>query len=87
MVIDDRRTWTCRYKSPVDGRMRQIKIGSWPAMAIHPAIVTWEALRDGRAAGGGPALEGKAASLEVRRESNEKRQAAHNGVVRGRKLG
>ena len=31
------RTWTYRYKSPVDGRMRQIKIGRWPAMSVHAA--------------------------------------------------
>ncbi len=25
------KSWIYRYKSPVDGRMRQIKIGGWPA--------------------------------------------------------
>jgi len=26
-VYDTRRTWIYRYKSPVDGRMRQVKLG------------------------------------------------------------
>jgi hypothetical protein len=25
-----RKTWTYRYKSPVDARMRQVKVGNWP---------------------------------------------------------
>lgn len=28
-----RRTWTYRYKSPVDGGMRQIAMGQWPEMS------------------------------------------------------
>src|SRR5438132_1394429 len=33
-----RRTWTYRYKSPVDNRMRQIRIGAWPAMSYAAAL-------------------------------------------------
>ncbi|HHX4054171.1 TPA: tyrosine-type recombinase/integrase [Burkholderia contaminans] len=51
-----RRSWTYRYKSPVDGRMRQIKIGEWPAMSVAAAAVEWERLRDQRNAGNDPAL-------------------------------
>ncbi|WP_175723036.1 tyrosine-type recombinase/integrase [Burkholderia ambifaria] len=51
-----RRSWTYRYKSPVDGRMRQIKIGEWPALSIAAAAVEWERLRDQRNAGNDPAL-------------------------------
>ena len=35
------RTWIYRYKSPIDGRMRQIKIGRWPAMSLHAAAAEW----------------------------------------------
>ena len=51
-----RRSWIYRYKSPVDGRMRQIKIGEWPAVSIAGAAVEWERLRDQRNAGNDPAL-------------------------------
>ncbi len=55
----DRRTWTYRYRSPVDGRLRQIKIGGWPVMSVHAAITAWEGLRDQREAGRDPAAEAK----------------------------
>lgn len=51
-----RRTWTYRYKSPVDGNMRQIAIGAWPATSPAAAEVAWEALRQRRDAGEDPAL-------------------------------
>lgn len=47
-----RRSWMYRYKSPVDGRMRQIKLGSWPAMSYSAAIAAWESARAQRDAGG-----------------------------------
>lgn len=46
-----RRTWTYRYKSPVDGRMRQVALGQWPAMSVAAATVAWEAARSRRDAG------------------------------------
>lgn len=51
-----RRTWTYRYKSPVDGNMRQIKLGSWPTMPLPGAIALWEQRRSARDAGEDPAL-------------------------------
>ncbi|KQM68802.1 integrase family protein [Xylophilus sp. Leaf220] len=56
-----RRTWTYRYKSPVDGRMRQIAIGAWPAMSLASAVVAWEALRQRRDDGEDPAVERRGA--------------------------
>lgn len=53
------RTWTYRYKSPVDGRMRQIKIGRWPAMSVHAAAAEWEKLRAARDAGSDPSMDAK----------------------------
>lgn len=52
-----RRAWIYRYKSPSDGRMKQIKIGEWPEMSIAAATVAWEGLRAIRDAGGEPAAD------------------------------
>jgi hypothetical protein len=51
------RAWIYRYKSPVDGKMRQVKIGDWPAISINAAKAEWEKLRDQRARGDDPAAE------------------------------
>lgn len=69
----DRRTWTYRYRSPVDGRLRQVKVGAWPAMSVHAAIAEWEALRDKRAAGADPALEAQAAREQIKAVASEKK--------------
>jgi len=45
------RSWTYRFKSPVDGRMRQMKIGRWPAVSLPKAMSAWQQLRDERDAG------------------------------------
>lgn len=58
------RTWTYRYKSPVDGQMRQIKIGRWPDVSVSAAIVAWEELRKRRDAGEDLAAEKRAARAE-----------------------
>lgn len=55
------RTWTYRYKSPVDGRMRQVKIAAWPATALPAAMGEWDRLRKMREQGLDPSLEKKAA--------------------------
>lgn len=46
-----KRSWTYRYKSPVDGLMKQTKLGEWPAMSYGAAIAAWEAARTNRSAG------------------------------------
>nr|WP_157604970.1 Arm DNA-binding domain-containing protein [Rhizobacter sp. Root16D2] len=48
--------WTYRYRSPVDGRMRQVGLGRWRAMSFPAAAIEWERLREERDAGGDPAL-------------------------------
>lgn len=60
-----RRTWTYRYKSPVDGRMRQVGIGQWPAMSLAVATVEWERLRARRDAGEDPAAAKRIARREA----------------------
>lgn len=52
--------WIYRYRSLVDDKLRQIKIGSWPAMSVHAAIAEWEQLRNRRNAGEDPAQENRA---------------------------
>lgn len=69
------RSWTYRYKSPIDSKMRQVKIGSWPAMSFHSAVVAWEKLRDDRAAGVDPADQ-KRAARHVDAVDRAARQAA-----------
>lgn len=46
-----KRSWTYRYKSPVDGRMKQTKLGEWPAMTYASAIAAWESARTTRGSG------------------------------------
>lgn len=68
------RAWIYRYKSPVDGRMRQIKLGTWPAMSAAAAAGEWERVRAMRDAGGDPAASRRA-----------ERQAAKAVVVPARR--
>jgi integrase len=56
-----RSAWTYRYRSPVDGRMRQVKLGTWPAMSAASAWSAWESLRAVRDAGGDPGQDARAA--------------------------
>lgn len=45
-----RKTWTYRYKDAA-GKMKQARIGHWPAMSPAEAITEWAALRGRRASG------------------------------------
>lgn len=53
-------TWFYRFKSPVDGRLRQKKIGGWPETSLHSAVVEWDRLRKERDSGVDPALAARA---------------------------
>lgn len=61
-----RRSWIYRYKSPVDGGMRQVKLGEWPAMSYPAAAVEWEKRRDVRDSGVDLQLQKRAARREAR---------------------
>lgn len=74
------RTWVYRYKSPIDGRMRQKKIGRWPVMSFQAAWVEWEKLRQARDAGQDPSMEAKAARRE-QQVAHEKAKASADGPV------
>lgn len=57
VATETKRTWIYRFKSPEDGRMRQIKVGSWPAIGPVDAAVRWQELRALRESGQDPAIE------------------------------
>lgn len=65
------RTWTYRYRSPRDGRMRQIKLGRWPAMGLPAALAAWERLKAERDAGGDPAADRRARRHKAVAEARE----------------
>jgi len=55
------RAWIYRYKSPVTGLMKQVKIGDWPKLSAAAAGVEWERLRGERDDGRDHADERRAA--------------------------
>jgi hypothetical protein len=75
-----KRSWIYRYKSPIDGKMRQVKIGEWPKVSPAAAEVEWEKLRAHRGAGVDVAVQKQAARAEDRAsaiaELERKRAAA-----------
>lgn len=70
------RSWVYRYKSPVDGRMRQRKIGNWPAMTWQSALGEWEKLRQARETGADPAAQKRQARVEVIQAQSAQQEAA-----------
>lgn len=73
VATETRRTWTYRYKSPVDDRMRQQRLGHWPAMSYAAALAAWETARRLRGEGADPALEARAAKGVARRQMDQAR--------------
>ncbi|MHA6847314.1 tyrosine-type recombinase/integrase [Ralstonia syzygii] len=69
-----RRTWIYRYKSPIDGKMRQVKVGAWPAMSLAGAVVEWEKLRQARD-------EGRDVAMEKRASRASTKAATSAGIV------
>ena len=57
VATQTRRTWVYRYKSPADGRMRQIRLGHWPAMGLPAALAAWERAKQSRDSGADLAAE------------------------------
>ncbi len=77
-----RRSWIYRYKSPVDGGMRQVKVGEWPKMNEDDAVALWRQLRGERDAGVDPSLVKRAA----RREAREIAEKGYAGPYRVKHL-
>lgn len=72
-----KKIWIYRYRSPVDGELRQIKLGNWPALPVHQAISAWEQLRDARDSGRDPAQEAREKKTSA---AKERAQAKENKV-------
>lgn len=64
-----RRTWIYRFKSPIDARMRQFKIGEWPATSFPAAVAAWERLRGARGSGIDLVAERRSARMRSRSTS------------------
>ncbi|MDN4057160.1 integrase family protein [Massilia sp. YIM B02769] len=79
------RSWVYRFKSPIDDRMRQVKIGTWPKMSLVAAMVEWEKLREIRSAGRDPAEE-RRATRKSEREADDAARAAASRRLTVRKL-
>lgn len=69
-----RKTWTYRYKSPVDGRMRQVALGQWPDLPVATAIGVWNELRQRRDLGVELADEKKRAAAVAKVKADRKRR-------------
>lgn len=69
VATETRRTWVYRYKSPVDGRMRQTRLGHWPGMGLPAALAAWERVKQQRDAGGDPAAEKRQRRAEAAGQS------------------
>ena len=67
------RTWVYRFKSPVDGLMRQVRLGHWPAMGLPAALAAWERMRALRDAGTDPAAEKRQRRRQAVAEARESR--------------
>lgn len=61
------KSWVYRYKDAA-GRMKQTTIGRWPSMPASEAVVRWQELRDGRAAGADPVAIKRQAKAAARAE-------------------
>lgn len=70
------RTWTYRYRSPVDGKLRQIKLGEWPELSLATAMGQWEKARQQRGAGKDAAVESK-----LKRETDRVKTLAEKSSV------
>ncbi|PKO51457.1 MAG: alpha/beta hydrolase, partial [Betaproteobacteria bacterium HGW-Betaproteobacteria-21] len=80
------RSWIYRYKSPVDGRMRQVLLGRWPGMSSAAAIGEWERVRSARDNGADPAAEARQARVSARQQAERDRQAKAITAYRVRDL-
>jgi integrase len=82
------RAWVYRYRSPVDGRMRQIRIGRWPQTGLPAALAAWERLKQERDAGADPAAEKRQrrqdASAQARQATYTVRRACDEYLQRYR---
>jgi integrase len=74
-------TFVYRYRSPVDDRIRRIKLGNWPRCSWERAVALWEDVRRRRDEGVDPVLERRAKRLEARQRHAAERSAAKRKAV------
>jgi integrase len=73
-----RRSWTYRYKSPVDGGMRQVKLGEWPSMSYPAAALEWEKRRGERDSGVDLQLQKRSARRQERAAAAAVKEAPYS---------
>lgn len=78
--------WVYRFKSPLDGLMRQYELGAWPAMEYALAVAAWIEQRDERKSGVDlkakkRAKEAAERAAEAARKAEEAREALTVRVV------
>jgi integrase len=69
------RTFLDRYRSPVDGRLRQVKLGRWPAISFEKAAVRWDEVQRLLDDGIDPQLERRRKRAEARTAHVAERKA------------
>jgi integrase len=90
VATESTKTWTYRYKSPVTGSMRQVRLGRWPSMGLPAALAAWERKKAERGAGRDPAVEKRAAKRTAKVEGYTVRRvvedylASYEGSVKPR---
>lgn len=77
------KAWTYRYRSPVDGKLKQTQLGLWPAMSVADAIKAWEAARMARGNGQDVGADQRAKRAAKKAEAKE---AKATGAYTVRKL-
>jgi integrase len=75
------RTFAYRYVSPVDGRLRQIKIGNGPAVPWAKAVARWDDHRRLRDEGIDPQLERRRKRSEAQATHRTERAAGKRDAV------
>lgn len=86
VATTSRRTWTYRYKSPVTGGMKQVRLGHWPAMSAAAALLAWEVARKDRDAGQDPAADRRVARAQAEAEQKRAQALRRTGVYTVRRL-
>lgn len=72
------RAWIYRFKSPIDGLMKQMKLGQWPALSVSAAVDAWNEAREIRSAGRDPSAEKKEKKKVERDLIAQKKQSIHD---------
>lgn len=70
-----------RFASPIDGRIRQIKLGNWPRVGWERLVALWEDARRARDEGVDPVLERRRKRAEARERHALERKAAKAASV------